>query len=222
LLKQLVDVAKRRKLPVAMHIAESHEEIAFLDKGVGPFQELLDERSMWDAASVPRGSRPLNYLRTLAEAPRVLVIHGNYLVDDEREFLAQHRQQMSLVYCPRTHAYFCHPKYPLVESLQKGVRVALGTDSRASNPDLSVLAEMRQVAKDYPEIDPQEVLRMGTLSGAEALRRSDHIGSIAVNKVANVVAVPLEDSSLPGPEILEALLAGDAAPSAVWLNGRRL
>ncbi len=54
---------------------------------------------------------------------------------------------MSVVYCPRTHAFFGHEPYPLAELLQRGVRVALGTDSRASNPDLDMWTEMRFVAR---------------------------------------------------------------------------
>ena len=87
-------------------------------------------------------------LRMLADAPRALVIHGNYLDDEELAFLAANRERMSLVYCPRTHAYFEHPPYPLAKHLKLGVRVALGTDSRASNPDLDLLAEMRHVAQN--------------------------------------------------------------------------
>ena len=97
------------------------------------------------------------------------MIHGNYLDDDERAFLATHRDRMSLVYCPRTHAYFSHRPYPLAELLAGGVRVALGTDSRASNPDLDLLAEMRHIAKTHAAIDPHEILRLGTLAGATAL-----------------------------------------------------
>ena len=51
--------------------------------------------------------------------------------------------RMAVVYCPRTHAWFGHPPYPLEKMLAAGVPVALGTDSRASSPDLSLLAEMR-------------------------------------------------------------------------------
>ena len=43
--------------------------------------------------------------------------------------------------------------------------MALGTDSRASNPDLSMLAEMRQAARQFPDIAPADVLRLGTLAG---------------------------------------------------------
>ena len=146
LLEQLVRLARERDMPMAMHLAESSEELEFLASGAGPFQKLLDERSMWDSEAVPRGSRPLDYLRALAEAPRALVIHGNYLSGEELDFIGERRARMSLVYCPRTHAYFGHAPYPLARAISAGARVALGTDSRASNPDLSLLEELRYVA----------------------------------------------------------------------------
>ena len=220
LLRRLIVLASERQLPVAMHLAESAEELQLLRDGTGPFQELLDERSMWDATAIPRRSRPLDYLRTLAEAPRALVIHGNFLDPEEHVFLAAQRERMSLVYCPRTHTYFGHSSYPLAELLSAGVRVALGTDSRASNPDLSLLAEMRHVARAHPEIDPNEVLRMGTLAGAEALGSADEAGSITPGKLANLVAIPLaEDAGRLSSELLAALLADDRGPSAAWLRG---
>jgi cytosine/adenosine deaminase-related metal-dependent hydrolase len=175
---------------------------------------------MWDAGAIPRGSRPLDYLKLLAEAPRALVIHGNYLGNDEWRFLAAHCHRMSLVYCPRTHSYFAHPRYPLTQLLAAGVTVALGTDSRASNPDLDLLAEMRHVARLYAELNPQEILRMGTLAGAQALGRADEVGSITRGKLANLVAVALPGDSTANPvQLLASILADDAAPCAIWLRG---
>ncbi len=222
LLRPLITLAHRQNMPVAMHLAESHEEIQFLRDGTGPFQELLEERSMWDAEAVPRGSAPHDYLLMLADAPRSLVIHGNYLEDDELDFLATHRDRMSLVYCPRTHAYFAHSPYPLEAAIKHGVRVALGTDSRASNPDLDLLAEMQHVARTHSAMNPHEILRMGTLAGAEALGREAEFGSITFGKLANLVAFPLVDGRHSSPdEMLAALLATDRAPSSVWFHGRR-
>jgi cytosine/adenosine deaminase-related metal-dependent hydrolase len=222
LLQRLVELARKRDMPVAMHLAESAEELEFLHSGTGPFQDLLDERGMWDPNTVPHGSQPFDYLCLLANAPRTLVIHGNYLDAAEREFLATHRDRMSLVYCPRTHEYFGHPPYPLAELLTAGVNVALGTDSRASNPDLDLLAEMRHVARYYAAIRPQEVLRMGTLAGAEALGRDD-VGSISPGKLANLVAVPLSIESPQIPtDMLEAILNQQVKPTRVWLRGREV
>ncbi|MBN1853816.1 MAG: amidohydrolase family protein [Pirellulales bacterium] len=220
LLEQIVDLARRENLPIAMHLAESFEELQFLDSVDGPFRDLLLERSMWDPGSVLPRSRPLDYLIRLAKAPRAIIIHGNYLSDDELEFLAARRDHMAIIYCPRTHAYFAHPPYPLARSLERGVRVALGTDSRASNPDLSLLSEMRAAYQNHPKIAPESILRMGTLSGAEALGIGNLSGSIAPGKLANIVAVPFTDAT-PGDPFL-FLIGSDATVSHLWLEGKEV
>ena len=43
-------------MPLAMHLAESREEIEFLRDGRGPFRELLESRGAWDPAARPRGA----------------------------------------------------------------------------------------------------------------------------------------------------------------------
>jgi cytosine/adenosine deaminase-related metal-dependent hydrolase len=223
LLVRLIELARERDLPVAMHVAESIDELELLDAGSGPFRELLEERSMWDADALPRGSRPLDYLRKLAEAPRGLVVHGNYLDDDELEFLGKSRETMSLVYCPRTHAFFRHTPYPLAKALKVGARVVLATDSRASNPDLDLLSEMRHVVSTFPALEPQQVLRMGTFDAAEALGRDGDVGSVASGKVANLVAIPIADDARANPnDILAEIFASETAPSSVFLAGRPL
>lgn len=223
LVYELVLLACKREMPMAMHVAESREELELLEDGTGPFQELLEERSMWDPDAIPLNSRPMNYLKLLADAPRSLVIHGNYLADDELAFIGGNRERMSLVYCPRTHAYFDHDAYPLRKALAAGVRVVLGTDSCASNPDLSLLEEMRFVARNYSEISPHDVLRMGTLSGAESLGRGDEAGSLTAGKLANMVAVPVpENTASGGDHALEAILASHEQVSDVWVRGLRV
>ena len=121
------------------------------------------------------------------------MIHGNYLAADELEFLALERDGMSLVYRPRTHAYFGHDPYPLAKLLALGASVALGTDSRASNPDLSVLAEMRHVARSHRSIPPEVVLSLGTRAGARALGREGEAGTLEPGKLANLAIVPIAD-----------------------------
>ena len=157
-----------------------------------------------------------------ASAPRSLVIHGNYLDYDERAFLATHRDRMSLVYCPRTHAYFLHPPYPLAEMLAGGIQMALGTDSRASNPDLNMLAEMRHIARTHSETDPQEILRLGTLAGATALGRYKETGSITPGKLANLIAVSASGNRHDQPDdVLAELFSNELAPSTVWFRGQK-
>jgi cytosine/adenosine deaminase-related metal-dependent hydrolase len=143
------------------------------------------------------------------------------LDEEELAYLAVNRARMSLVYCPRTHAYFDHESYPLAKALAAGVRIALGTDSRASNPDLDLLAEMRFIARAHSAIDPYEVLRMGTLTGAKALGRDGEVGSLTAGKAANMIAVPLAEGAGEPDSALASLLASDARVSAVWVRGTR-
>ncbi len=215
LVNKLVHLARERVLPVAMHLAESADELELLATGSGSFRELLELRSMWDAEAIPLDTKPLDYLRLLADAPRSLVIHGNYLDQQEHEFLAAHVDRMTLVYCPRTHAYFDHPPYPLAKLLSTGVRVALGTDSRASNPDLNVFEELRQVARYHSNVAAESILKMATLDAATALGLEGECGSITPGKFANLVALPAQADSL-----LEAFV-GPATPTAIWLRGQK-
>jgi 5-methylthioadenosine/S-adenosylhomocysteine deaminase len=82
---------------------------------------------------------------------------------------------------------------------------------------------MRYVARTFSEIDPHTILRMGTLSGAEALGRAADVGSITPGKLANLVAVPMaDDASGAADELLVALLSADHGSRGVWLRGEKV
>jgi cytosine/adenosine deaminase-related metal-dependent hydrolase len=192
LFEAIVRAADEHLLPVAFHLAETRDELRLLAKGDGPLVDLMHGMGVWDAGAIPRGLRPLDYLRKLAQLKRALVIHGNYLADDEIEFLGRHKRRLTTVYCPRTHAYFGHERHPLLRLLEAGAAVALGTDGRCTNPDLDLLAEMREVARAFPELSAKRIVRLGTIDGAAALERRKVCGTIRPGKRADfiVLSVP--------------------------------
>ncbi|MCO6455116.1 MAG: amidohydrolase family protein [Pirellulaceae bacterium] len=199
LLRQVVRLSAERRVPLAMHVAETIEELELLASHSGSLVERLKQLDAWHPAAVPRGIEPADYVRMLADAHRALIVHGNYLDHRAWEVLARRRKTMSLVYCPRTHARFEHGAYPLAELLAAGVRVAVGTDSRASNPDLNLWRELRFVAQRHPDVPPEQVLRMGTLSGAEALGLAECAGSLRPGKRADLAVVELPDGHADDP-----------------------
>lgn len=164
----LIELARQRQVPVAMHLAETLDELQLLQHGTGRFQELLAGRNLWNPRLFPGGRSVLEFLSGLATLPQALVIHGNYLNLSELEFIATH-QQLTVVYCPRTHASFGHQPHPWRQLRDAGARVALGTDSRASNPDLSIWKELQLVARSAPELAIQQLLPMITTTPAAAL-----------------------------------------------------
>jgi len=152
-------------------------------------------------------------LDLMGQAPRGLVVHGNYLTSAHVKHFTP---TMTLVVCPRTHAAFGHARHPWPAFAAAGVRVAVGTDSLASNPDLDVLAEIRLLRRTNPDAPGPQLLRMATLSGAEALGFADECGSLEAGKSADFVAVPLPDADGDPHELL---LGDDCGARRVYVQG---
>jgi cytosine/adenosine deaminase-related metal-dependent hydrolase len=187
-------MARHNRVPLATHLAETPEELELLKHRRGPFVDFLQELGVWDPEGLVGGPEEIFRLGSLL--PNFLVIHGNYLSDHSP--LTTHHSP-TVVYCPRTHAAFGHSPHPFQEVLAQGRRVALGTDSLASNPDLDVLAEARFVHDLYPNVPGDTLLRMITLSGAEALGWEKETGSLTPDKSADLVVLPLpqEENLVP-------------------------
>ena len=198
LLEQLVALAARRKAPVTTHLAETEQELQLLREGRGELVDFLTDLGAWRQGVIARSTRPLDYLRALSSLERVLVAHGNYLDDEELDFLAAH-PHMALVYCPRTHAYFGHADHPWQKLSSRGGLVAIGTDGRGSNPDLSVWNELCFLHTKFPACDPALLLRMGTLNGARALGWEARFGTLEPGKAATLAVIRLGEVGVDDP-----------------------
>ena len=175
--------AAERNLPTAIHLAETREEIELSERRSGPFVRLIDGLGGFVSENV--GGTIREILDTLAGVPRLLVVHGNYL--DPAIDLPPNA---SVIYCPRTHAAFGHDPHPFRAFLARGIGVALGTDSLASNPDLNVWNEARFLHSLDPTLPASLLLEMATLNGARALGLEADFGSIEPGKRALFHFVP--------------------------------
>jgi cytosine/adenosine deaminase-related metal-dependent hydrolase len=189
---RLVRVTKR---PLAVHLAESRAELDLIESRRGPFVAFLKDLGAWDPDGLADGITRV--MRVCDFRQPKLFVHGNYLAPSTRI-----PRNSTVVYCPRTHAAFGHPPHPFRAFLGRGVRVCLGTDSLASNPDLDLLAEARFAHARHPDVPGDALLRMATLSGAEALGWADEVGSLEPGKSADFVVVPLPDREAADPHDL--------------------
>jgi cytosine/adenosine deaminase-related metal-dependent hydrolase len=207
-----VRLARRAGLPLMTHLAETQDEMDLLTTHRGPFVEFLTELHVWHPPGLLKRLEQL--LAWTRPVPSAVFAHANYVDADAWP------RGATVVYCPRTHAAFGHAPHPVRDLLARGVRVALGTDSLASNPDLDLLAEARFLHQLHPDIRPALLLRMATLSGAEALGWQEETGSLVPGKSADLVIVPLPCSDAPDPHTL--VLEGPAPVRAVMCRGRWL
>lgn len=205
LLDQICSSATSCQAPVAMHLAESLDELELIQNQSGKFVDLLKDFGSWNAGASHRSVEAI--IKKLATTPRSLIIHGNYLTEAQLDLVAENRNQ-SVVFCPRTHHYFQHSGYPIHGIRNRSINLAVGTDSRASNPDLNLFEELKQVLAAFPDLPPHEVLAMGTLNGARALGIDNVFGSISAGKSSRLCFVTPESPN--ANSIREVLFGHDS------------
>jgi cytosine/adenosine deaminase-related metal-dependent hydrolase len=188
-----------RHLVTAMHVAESLEERQWLEASSGAFREVFERLGV--PAAAPRPSM-IDIIHWLTTRQRALLIHGNYLNDAETERVA--RSDISIVYCPRTHRHFGHTEYPLRRFINSRINVILGTDSRASNPDLDLWSEVVALRESHPWVRPEWAYSAVTQSSAEALGQESHFGTLLAGRVASV-NVSRHDPAVQPIELLDEL-----------------
>lgn len=194
LLRLSADTARQRGWKLAIHVAESKAEFDMFAHQDGPLYEWLKTQRDMDDCGLGSPVQHLNRLGALSAD--LMAIHVNYLAPGDAELLG--RREVSVVHCPRSHAYFQHGPFPLQELAGAGANLCLGTDSLASvehsrrrPAEFSVFAEMQTLAARQPGLDPETILRMATVNGAQALGLSGRVGELREGAFADCIVLPL-------------------------------
>lgn len=211
--EDLLVAAHRRTRNLAIHCAELPEEQEFLRTGRGPFAELLQSLGRMPDGYRPRGCGAVRWLERIGMLRATTqLVHCQELERGDAQRIAA--AGAPIVVCPGTIEYFRRTPPPVAAWHQRGISVALGTDSRASNRGLSMRRELALAARYWPELSPEQLLEMATHAGGRALngpfgqlrrgRRADFLTIPALGSPAETTAafvheeVPVETVVLAG------------------------
>jgi cytosine/adenosine deaminase-related metal-dependent hydrolase len=211
------DTVEKLGMPVTTHVAESREEWEMFREKRGELHEFMQKLGRWMFDNQEQRT-PLAHVAAHARlGPRWLLAHMNELDDSDFTLLATMPQKPSIVHCPGSHRYFRHTRFPLTKLRNIGVNVCLGTDSLASTLTLSMFDEMRILARQEPQLDPSEILKMATLNGAMAL--GIEAGKIAPGALADLIALPHADNAR---EVHAAVIENREPVAWMMLDGKIL
>lgn len=200
--------------PCSVHLSESAEEVEFIASGAGPWRALLEELGAWSPGWVPPRVSPVQYLDEAGFlGANVLAVHGVQMTLDDMGRLKA--RGTTVVTCPRSNGHTGAGAPPIQEFYDAGVRVAVGTDSLASAPDLNLFAELATLRALAPSVPAASLLESATLQGARALGFDGDYGTIEPGKRARLIAVSIP----PATDDVEEYLVGGVDPSQIrWLE----
>jgi cytosine/adenosine deaminase-related metal-dependent hydrolase len=202
--------------PCSIHVSESAEEVEFIRSGAGPWRALLEEIGAWDPAWVAPGGTPVQFLDDSGFLDgRVLAVHGVQMTTADLDRLVA--RGTTLVACPRSNGHTGAGAPPIEDFYNYGVKVAVGTDSLASSPDLNVFAELATMRALAPTVSAGALLDSATRQGARALGFDADYGTIEPGKSARLLAVSIPADT----DDVEEYLVGGIDPGQIkWIEDR--
>lgn len=182
LLERLGEVAAKENSIYHIHLSENQSEV--------------------DTCTERYGKSPVRHLQSLnLLGPNVLAAHCVKLDDEEIEILASNEVKIS--HCLESNMKLASGTAPVVELLNSGAHLSLGTDGSASNNDVDMFGEMNSVAKIHKAIhsdptvmDAETTLTAATIGGAIALNADQNIGTLEVGKKADCIVIDLDQPHL--------------------------
>lgn len=175
-----------------IHNQETVEENDWFISKKGAFTELYDKMNIDTSFFNPSGKSSLQtWLPKFLNNQAVILVHNVHSSEDDILFAQQttNTGQRFWCLCPNANQYITG-QLPNIDLLLKhDCEIVLGTDSLASNNQLSILEEIKTILQHFPHIEMERMLRWATSNGARALQMDALLGSFEKGKKPGVVLI---------------------------------
>jgi len=175
---------------LSLHHQENEDENLFFLNGSGPIAERRATFNPGLSKYSGTGNRPMESISDYFNPDqKLLLVHNTVTTEQDIEFILNYFNHVFWCLCPNANLYIEH-KLPDVRLLRsRGCIITLGTDSLASNQQLSILEEIKTIQKHFPEIPFTELVYWGTMNGAEFIGEENLLGSFEKGKKPGVVLI---------------------------------
>lgn len=180
---------------VSIHNQETvHEDEFFLSK-TGGFLDFYEAFNFPTDHFQPTGKTSIHYaLQHLNPRNRNLFVHNTMTTPPDIQAAQAWSDRVYWATCANANLYI-ENRMPFYRYfLDNQARMTIGTDSLTSNWQLSVLEEMKTIARFQSYVPFETLLRWATLNGAEALGFDEDFGSIEIGKSPGLNLLNLDET----------------------------
>jgi cytosine/adenosine deaminase-related metal-dependent hydrolase len=175
---------------ISIHNQESEAENDFFSSGGGDLVRMYDEMKIDTSHFNAPGTRSLAYyLQKISAAAQIMLVHNLYTNETDLNEAMKFHENLFFCFCPNANRYIENrlPDIPLFRKYN--AMLVLGTDSLASNHQLSILEEMKTIKNAFPFIPTEEMLVWATSNGAKVLSFDDNLGDFDKGKKPGIVLI---------------------------------
>jgi len=175
--------------PISIHNQETAAENQLYKDKTGAFLDFYQHFGMDASAFIATGGTSLPAWLPYFQHLPVILVHNTFSTREDVQFTKLHAPQAYWCLCPQANLYIENrlPDIPLLRS--EGCTITLGTDSLASNHQLSIWEEIQAIRAHFPEIPLEEILQWATLNGAKALGITERYGSFEKGRQPGVIVI---------------------------------
>jgi cytosine/adenosine deaminase-related metal-dependent hydrolase len=168
----------------------------FIDKK-GDFVDFYRKMNIDAGFFQPSGKSSLqSCLLKFLKNQRLILVHNVHTSEEDLVFARASGRQIHWCFCPNANRYIGGQLPAIDLFIEEGAGIVLGTDSLASNHQLSILEEIKTIRRYFPGIAIDQLLRWATLNGARALQMDKLLGSFEPGKQPGVLLCENDLSSV--------------------------
>ena len=191
-----VRTGSTRQATVSIHNQETPPENELFLSKTGGFLDFYGGFGISLDGFEATGKPSIQYaLENMNPANRTLFVHNTLAT--RADIAAAHAwgERVFWATCPNANLFIENRLPDYSAFLDTQARLTIGTDSLTSNWQLSILEEMRTIARYQSYVPFEAMLRWATLNGAEALGFEDTLGSLEVGKTPGILLLKNMDES---------------------------
>ena len=221
LLKKIFDMSIKNDIAIGIHLAESEDETSFVKNEFNNIEDQIYPLIKKEKYERPVAESPFDYIKKYDNALQtgLTIIHAVHLSDKEIDEISE--KKIGVIVCPRSNLYLNVGTPPLAK-LTELERLGLATDGLSSNHSLDYFEEMATLYNLLSDLNicspSSQTVYCATLGGAKALFIEDMVGSVEIDKMADLIFISYDEK--PDDPYLHVISAGSDRLGMNMVNGR--
>jgi cytosine/adenosine deaminase-related metal-dependent hydrolase len=177
-----------KNVVTSIHFMETSGEVTFLKDHTGPLMLSYQKSGLVPFKLETAKNHTDVIMNEVTKSGNLILVHNTFA---DRKTIRSIKERGNLFWClcPNSNLYIENKMPPVNLLIEENCEIVVGTDSLASNVNLSILDELKTLQSALPEIPLVDLVAWATINGAKALGEEKRFGKIETGKKPGLLLI---------------------------------